>query len=132
MKPQTFYTNSPEDRARLVSFVERIPMDKPLVWKVEEKKKRRSLSQNNLYHKWAAIIADDTGNDPDDMKTILKRKFLTPRLVEFNGEIEEVYSTKGLSTEEMSKFMKRIEAFSVGELGILLPIPEELHMRSVG
>lgn len=129
MKPQTFYTNSERDRERLLAFVQVVPLDKPIVWKVEEAKSGRSAQQNRLYWKWIGIIATDTGNDAEDLHEYFKRKFLTPRTVELHGEISEVYTTKRLKVAEMKEYLDRISAFANG-YGIYLPHPEDQHVRA--
>lgn len=132
MKKQTFTTKTEKDRAHLLAFARRVPLDKPIVWTVEELKKKRSLSQNALYQKWAEIIADHTGHSHDEIKDILKRKFLTPKVVEINGVKYEIYTTTTLSTGEMAKYMKKIDAFAATDLGLYLPHPEDQHMRNAG
>ncbi len=106
-------------------------MSKPWSVTVEPFKKKRTLSQNGLYWKWLErtvdIVARETGNDKDDLHDIFKEKFLTPKIVEFDGQVHRKYSTKNLTTAEMSEYMNRIYAFVTSQLGIILPIPEELH-----
>lgn len=127
MKTQTFFTSREEDRDRLMAFVQHVPLDKRLEWRVEEAKAGRSAQQNRLYHKWAGIIARETGNDPEDLKEYFKRQFLSPRIVEVRGEITEVFTTTKLKVDEMTEYLKRIEAFASG-LGIFLPHPEDMHL----
>lgn len=128
MKSQTIYTSSEADRARVLAFFERVPLDKPLVWTVEDKPTARSLQQNRLYWKWLGIIASDTGNSVDGLHEVFKQKFLAPVIVELGGEISKVYTTKKLKVGEMSEYMKQVEA-QAAEFGIYLPIPEEMHRR---
>ena len=92
--------------------------------------KRRSLSQNALMWKWINEVADHvqraTGQDSDDVHDFFKRKFLKPKVIEIAGETVQKYSTKNLTVPEMTEYMNHIYAFVTSELGILLPIPEEL------
>jgi len=131
MKQQIFYTRSEEDRPGLLAFLERVPMDEHLVWKVGGKPDTRSVQQNNLYWKWLGVIASDTGNSVDGLHEVFKQKFLAPTVVDLKGEITKVYTTKKLKVKEMSEYMEQVSALA-GEYGIFLPIPEELHMRDVG
>jgi predicted DNA binding protein len=127
MKKQTFFTATERDRENLVSFVSRVPLDKRLEWSVEEAKSSRSAQQNRLYHKWAAIIAQETGNSPEAIKEYFKHEFLTPEIVEFGGRVREVYSTTTLKVDEMTEYLKQIDAFA-GQQGIFLPHPEDMNL----
>ncbi len=42
---------------------------------VESFVRDRSLSQSGLFHKYVAIIANETGNDNDTVKKEMKKKF---------------------------------------------------------
>lgn len=75
------------------------------------------------------IIADDTGYSLDDIKEHIKGMFLTPKIISLGGvEKLVIPSTTELSTADMTQFMAKIEAFANSELGILLPIPEDLEL----
>jgi hypothetical protein len=126
MKRQTFIVGDEAARARLIVFFETRPLSKPLMVTVEDHRKRRSLSQNGLYWKWVGIVAGETGNDDDVVHDTFKDKFLAPREVEIFGERRLVRTTTKLTTLEMKDYMDKVYAFAVSELGILLPVPEEL------
>lgn len=98
---------------------------------IERKKKRRTLSQNALMWKWlnevAQQIQKETGQDADDVHEFFKARFLPKRIVEIGDETETLIgSTKKLTTAEMSEYMNRIHAWAASELGIYLPVPEDL------
>ncbi len=92
--------------------------------------KGRSLPQNALLHKWIGIIADDIGDDADSVKYDLKRMFSPPveRTSKITGEITmEPKPTSAMTTLEMTEFMDKVLAFAASQLGIILPVPEDLH-----
>ena len=113
-----------------IQQIERLNLDKD--WQIEVKPYHatRTLSQNALLHKWLGIIASETGNDLDDIKDIMKQRFLPPIFVDVGGEeFETRRSTAKLTTVEMSEFMERILAFASSDLGIILPVPGDMHGR---
>ncbi len=92
-------------------------------------RKKRSLSQNALLHKWFDVIAkeSDSGYSAHDIKELLCKQFLSVRVVEIGGISHECRAeTSKLSTVDMSEFMGKIEAWAA-ELGILLPTPGEFQ-----
>lgn len=118
-------------RANVLRLIAALDLSKPWQVTVEPWKKPRTLSQNALMWKWhgevVKAVSDHTGADADDIHDFFKKKFLTPRIVEIGGEAVERYTTTTLNTVEMSQYMDRIYAFVTSELGILLPLPEEMH-----
>jgi len=89
-------------------------------------KKNRSLDQNNLYWKWIGIIARESGNDPEHTHDALKQRFLLPVFVSIGTMTFEVRSTKKLKVAEMSEYMTAVQAMAATELGLVLPVPEDL------
>ncbi len=102
------------------------------VWQVtvEPYKTRRSLNQNALYWRWLSILAEETGHDNDDLHEFFKAKFLEPRTVDLHGEEIAVRSTAKLAADEFKLYLDKVYAFVTSELGILLPLPEEQHVRA--
>lgn len=125
-----FSIHDEASKQRTIAFISALNTEKQK-WRVEVKRlvKKRSLSQNALMWKWHGEVVDavcrDTGNDADDMHEHFKQKFLSPIITEINGEVSKRWSTKNLSTKEMSEFMDRIYAYVSGDLGIRLPLPVE-------
>lgn len=113
-------------RQRVSDLVDALDLTKPWSVTIEPYKKKRSLSQNALYWKWVGIIADETGNDNDDIHEAFKGMFLTPRAVQIGIESREIRSTVKQNTDEMKTYMDKVYAYATSQLGILLPIPEEL------
>lgn len=104
-------------------------LDQSRKWVVEIKphRKRRSLSQNALFHKWCQVIADETGeSDPENTKIVLK-DILLPKKVIAVGKAERLVSpgTSTLSVGEMAEFMTKVQAFAATQLGINLPSTDD-------
>ena len=120
-------------RARVLDLIAKLDLRKPWEITVKPYRKKRTLSQNGLYHKWlgevVAVVAEHTGMDHDDIHDFFKKKFLTPRVIEINGEVHERYTTTDLDTAATSAFMDKVYGWVTAELGLLLPLPEELHER---
>lgn len=126
MDKQTFIVRSEEVRANLMREVAAMQIVTPQEVTIKPYKKSRSLEQNALYWKWCGIIASDTGHNADEIHEFCKIKFLEPVFVEINGEVHEARrTTTKLKVDEMSAFMNKVHAWATGELGILLPLPEE-------
>ena len=125
-------------RGILIRIIQLLNLSKSNGWEVTIKPhvKRRTDSQNRLMWRWVDNVAEHvvqhTGQDSEDVHEFFKRKFLTPRRFEIEGEMIEVWSTKKLTTKEMSEYMERIYAWATSELGLLLPLPSELGRDETG
>ena len=127
MSREPYIIRSIEQRDRIRDLVAGLDVSKPWSVTVEPfKKKRRTNSQGALYFKWVSIIALETGNSQDDVHAALKAKFCPHRTVTLGNDERHVRTTTKLSTVEMSAFMDACYAFGTSELGLLLPVPEEL------
>ena len=97
--------------------------------RVELSRKPRSLNQNNYY--WGVvlpIIADYTGNTPDELHNIFKRMFLPPKTIMYrNKAIKMPSSTTELSTVGFAEYIDRITA-EAGELGVSIPPPNDFKV----
>lgn len=127
------------------------PENKVLVVDVEvsDEKRLKSRAQHNLYWAWVGVIADYEGNDKHEQHQILKRWHLTPVLMssdkgyvdmvvslnKYKQEastdeyeslargVAKLMSTKGLTVEQMSQYMKGVDrAYSSN--GVVLPKPD--------
>jgi len=113
-------------RKRVLGLIEGLNLSKQWQVTIEPKTKKRSLSQNALYWRWVGIIADATGNDNDDVHEALKAKFLTPRTIDIGGEQREIRSTAKQDKAGMTEYLNKVYAWATTELGLYLPVPEEL------
>ncbi len=102
---------------------------------IKSRRKPRSLRQNAVLHWYINEIADETGMAPDEIKEVLRHKFLSVDVVDKNGEImadkstgevlKRYKSTADLSTVEMMQFTEEIRLWANDFLGITLPLPNE-------
>ena len=87
------------------------------------KHNKRSDKQNRLYWLYLTIIADETGNSPDDLHRVFKGMFLPRKFVTLrNKEIQLSGSTTELSKGEFVEYLMKIQA-EAGTMGIELPDP---------
>lgn len=94
-----------------------------------EKKVRRTLPQNALYHVWIKVFADAIG-EPDlkAVETDVKRHLLGMKIKhnKLNGEYGNYdYHTSEMSREEMAAFMDKFKAFALNDYGCYLPYEKE-------
>lgn len=100
---------------------------KPITIIVSKKKKKRSLNQNSYY--WGIvlkIIGDELGYFPEEMHKCFATMFLK-KFIEIGGQCIETYgSTTKLKTGEFEDYIQKIRIFASSELGILVPLPNEI------
>ncbi len=118
-------------RLHVLDLIAALSPDKPWAITVEPYKKRRSLSQNALMWAWINDVAkhvhEATGQDNDEIHEFFKGQFLPRRIIEIGGIVENAPgSTKDLTTAEMATYMGQIYAWVTSELGLLLPVPEDM------
>lgn len=131
MKPQTYIIAAENSNMVRSSVAQRIlDLEEGKPWKVtiEPYRKKRSLDQNALMHMWETVIARETGNSKDAVHKRLMQEFLTPRIETVMGQTAEVYTTTKLNVAEMQEYLTNIHSFAA-DWGILLPLPEELHLE---
>lgn len=127
MKPHPLILRDEVMRARVLRLVMSLDLKKPWRVTVEPYRRSRSLEQNNLYHKWVGIIAAETGNSHDAVHEWCKHEFLAAAFVDMGGKVREIRrSTTTLKVDEMSAYMNAVYAWATSDLGLLLPIPEDL------
>lgn len=121
------------ERRQAICALGALNLDKPWIVSIKKKTKRRSLSQNSLMWKWIGEVVKHvkhhTGYESDEIHEFFKQKFLTARVVKIGNEEKLYRTTTKLSTAEMTEYMNAIYRWATSELGLILPIPEELHQR---
>ena len=122
--------NEPPRKLALLT-IGALDLEKPWVLTIERETKRRTLSQNALMWKWVGEVVDHvevyTGHDKDEIHDYFKDRFLPTRIVSFGDDVRKVTgSTKKLNTAEMTDYMNKIYAWATTELGLFLPVPEDL------
>lgn len=119
--------------SELVADLVRLPLEKPVKVTVERYRQPRSSAQNRT-HWWRLGVmvndlADETGHSPEEFHEALKSMFCPTKIVTVNGFDFEVKSTKLLTTEEMSNFMMRVEAWAASEFGYEMAEPIPARVR---
>jgi len=102
---------------------------------IKTRRKPRSLKQNSVLHWYINEIADETGIEPDDVKELLRHKYLAVDITDKDGEIiadketgevlRRYRSTTELSTVEFNEFTEKIRLWANDFLNLQLPLPDE-------
>lgn len=94
--------------------------------RIEKLRSKRSSAQNRLFHMYVGIIAKELGYEFEEMKDILKYKFLLKEKVdEKTGEVFKYLGhTSRLSKSEFADLVTGVIQFAA-EYGITLPLPGE-------
>ncbi len=91
------------------------------VIRVEKVSRKRSIDSNNLYWLWLTILADDTGNDKNDLHEYCTSMFAPQRpLMDRYVPIR----TSKMDTAQMSVYMRRVKFWALNELNSVLPEPD--------
>lgn len=102
---------------------------------IKSRRKPRSLPQNNYLHMALQMIADETGNSLDAVKTTLKAMYAKKPLLDKEGEpiynkdtgeqAMYVQDTRDMSTVEAMAFTENIRLFGIEFCNLVIPLPEE-------
>jgi hypothetical protein len=93
---------------------------------VEKEKRKRSNQQNKYY--WGVVlqlIAEHTGEDPENIHEALKAHFAPKHVV---GNIVIPSATRYLDTIDFSTFVEKVARWAAEELGIMIPLPGEVAL----
>lgn len=118
---------SPENVLQLNTFL-RSKEGKHVWFFIDDRRPPRSLLQNNYL--WGVVyeyIANDTGQDAEEIHEEMKKMFL-PRFFKYDEdgvEREVEKSTTRLSTKEFKKFIEQVCAWAATEHGINIPTPRQ-------
>ena len=117
-----------EDKQAVMSYLEKLPTDKPYFAEIKQIRRRRTIDQNSLYWLWLKCLQDETGEDKDRLHEYFKARYLGVSTVEvFGVDVQMSASTTKLDTKEMTHYLDRIQQFALMDLGIALPNPSDLH-----
>jgi len=121
---QEFLITSPDSRQKAVDALMALGEGR-WVCTLKRYQKRRSLNQNALLHKWLEIIADHTGHDMEEIKAMMKDRFLAKKPVTIGKVTRLIHpGTANLDVSQMSEFMSKVQAFAATDLQISLPSPD--------
>ena len=131
---RTFYANVENgkllmgDRAKGVMNMFLSSLKGKIYFEIGKVESKRTLSQNNFYWMYLGVIAEETGNNINDLHEYFKRALLPPifQTVEIKGkkiEIKIPASTKKLSKLEFGEYIEKICAMT----GVPIPNTELFH-----
>ena len=156
MQKAVFPINSHADITKAINFMhinynQAINEGKPLVVTIKPETKDRTKDQNRLYWLQLHFVEKQTGQDADSLHEIVKGKFVTKILMrdregfaemveairhlkaigskEYESIAAGVYkliSTTILDTKQFTDYLKLVEAYMLSELGIMVPVPDDL------
>ncbi len=116
----------------MIAELQKLDIKRAQSVEIKQYRKNRSTSQNKLYWLWLNVIADYTGDDPDDVHIIMKKRLLGTIRRPVMGVLEEMpNSTKKLTTEEFSSYLERLEQLC-NLLQIVLPKPDDFRYAIYG
>lgn len=102
---------------------------------IKTRRKPRSLAANAYLHMVLQMIADETGNDLDSVKTTVKALYAKKPLLDKEGEpiydkitgeqAMYVQDTRDMSSIEAFEFTERVRMFAADFCGMIIPLPEE-------
>ena len=100
-------------------------IEKACIVELTEKKKKRTIDQNSLFHLWVAVFADFIGEpSKESCKRDVKRELLGQKVCKniFTGQSEfEDYKTSEMTTKELGEFMDKFKIWAQTEYGCYLP-----------
>ena len=97
---------------------------------IRKYKKQRSNSQNRYMHYVFNLIANETGNDMEDIKEAMKLKYLESEERVIAGQIvRKAKSTTELNTAEQEEFMDKVRHFWLDFIGLMIPLPNEIDLE---
>tara|TARA_Y100000034_G_C6571654_1_gene247787 strand:+ start:49 stop:432 length:384 start_codon:yes stop_codon:yes gene_type:complete len=121
-----FLITDEESRLQVQQHIGRLNIEKAWNVSVKPYRRKRSLNQNALLHKWFDIIASDIGDSPASVKADLKAEFCPAIESKVTPGKMRPLDTSEMNTAQMAEFMNRIEAFAASELAVMLPVPEDM------
>lgn len=127
-------------KQRLQAFEQFLENDwdwsKPVAWKVQVYSPKRSLSQNDLFHKWCREIATsftDRGRETSEemVKDGLKLKYLGTEEKRIGDRVlEKLRETNALSVGDMYDFMNQVQAWAI-DMGVELSHPQNSEYMQI-
>lgn len=96
------------------------------VLKIARKVKSRTLPQNSLMWMWFQCLEEATGQPKEDIHEYYRHKFLLREVTVGETTAMVPMSTTKLNTVQMSNYMDKIQVDAATELGVTLPLPEDM------
>lgn len=110
-----------------INYIQGLPIEKKYV--VEIRPAKRSLPQNDLWHKWIDMMAEEAGMSPEDMKIAIKRKVIGMREIinPLTGEVAYTdWQSSTMNKEQFSQLMTSTMILASEYYGMTLPSPDDM------
>lgn len=107
------------NRKQFVEYIRNMKGEVELV--IYRKRKNRTLKQNSYYWLCMEFLAEELGEDPNELHSTFKAMFLVDR----SKKLPIVKSTTTLNSLEMTEYIEKIRR-AMANLGIKMPNPEDL------
>lgn len=92
---------------------------------VKRASEKRSVPQNDLMWMWFACMERETGTPKQDIHDYYCRQFLRKQIVWKDSVVTVIGQTSKLTTQQMTEFLKKVQADAATEFGIQLPVPDD-------
>lgn len=115
----------PEDNNLFIFKLEDFTHGQKVTVTIEPFVRERTLGQNALFYKYIKMICDDTENDKEQVKLEMKKRYGA------RNEQGHLKSTRDYTTVEMKKLIEATRLFGIEELGLNMPLPEELKNNNI-
>jgi len=100
-------------------------LERPHVITAKVFRKKRSISQNNVYWMWLSCIEEETGTDKNDLHIAFRQRFLGFVMVSVLGDnVMTPKSTTILTTGEFTNYLEKIRLLML-DYDITLPAPND-------
>lgn len=118
-------TFKPSERERAVLYLDRL-FEKKRHVKIDYVTESKTISQNNYFWLIVSHVANETGNDKNDIYQLLLSKYAPEKYIELAGEDVRVITTlSGMSKEQASLFIDKSAVYFRCQ-GFDIPDPEDL------
>lgn len=136
VRKRTFTVRDVRDREEIViRHLRSLPLERAYQVTVAPYRRRRTVTQNNRFHKWIDMLRDELGYDvwdSDRLKEEIKIICDCPETeyVGLDGTTRRERRTSKLDSGQMMDFEERVLRWAVTELGIRLPVTKEDFARA--
>ena len=120
-----FIIKTEADKQAAIAHIRDMELAYPMRVDVKRYYKKRTIDQNSLYWSWLEILANEFGNNREEMHDALKIKIMGAATANLAGEIIHLPpNSRHLETKTFSEYMDKVYALAL-EYGIILPQPNE-------
>lgn len=114
----------------ILEYLEKFKENELFTVVIKPYKAQRSNPQNRYMHYAFNLVADHYGYEMEDVKELMKDKFLGYEEVEIAGQIiKKLKSTTDLNTEQQEIFMDKVRRFWLEFDGFIIPLPNEIDLE---